>query len=291
MIMQVQAVVYNNELAALKKMAESFSNAAVYYNKHMDEQMKLRIILGEASPVQVVREKELDELRSVCGGNADIDYVNFGFNSGYGKGHNILSAHADADFLCIINPDIMVTAPFFCEMLAPFEKADTGITEGRQTPVEHPKEYDRVTKEVDWSSGACFIIRQDLFRELNGFDTETFFMYSEDVDLSWRVRNKGLKLLYCPTAPVFHAKRLGKNGRWNAAKTEVQYSALSQMLMAYKWGDEKKADYLCRQFKESPEKLHKRAAAIYEEKKEKGELPAQILEKNFTVNDRNRFIL
>ena len=289
--MQVQAVVFNNEIHALEKMVESFTNAANYYNKHEKEQMELRILFGEASPEQVLFEKDLEGFRELCHHQAEIDYVNFGFNSGYGKGHNLLSEHAEADFLCIINPDIMVTAPFFCEMLAPFAKETTGITEGRQTPVEHPKEYDRVTKETDWSSGACFIIRQSLFRRLKGFDTDTFFMYSEDVDLSWRVRSLGYKLIYCPTAPAFHAKRLSKEGRWNAAKTELYYSGVAQMLFAYKWGDVKKAEDICAIYKGSDNELYQKAAAKYEEMKAEGKLPKQIKEKNFTVDDSIRFVL
>jgi len=45
-------------------------------------------------------------------------------------------------------------------------------------------------KDVDWISGACFLITSDLYKELGGFD-ENFFLYYEDADLGKRVREKG----------------------------------------------------------------------------------------------------
>ena len=56
-----------------------------------------------------------------------------------------------------------------------------------QFPVEHPKIYDPVTFETPWASGACLAIPHDIFKKIRGFD-DTFFMYCEDVDLSWRAR-------------------------------------------------------------------------------------------------------
>ena len=74
-----------------------------------------------------------------------------------------------------------------------------------------------------------------LFRELGGFDADTFFMYCEDVDLSWRVRLAGKKVLYQPLVGAFHPKRLGKAGESMAGDGEKRWSILSDALLAYKW--------------------------------------------------------
>jgi N-acetylglucosaminyl-diphospho-decaprenol L-rhamnosyltransferase len=57
--------------------------------------------------------------------------------------------------------------------------------------------------EVDWVSGACFLVRAETFRDLGGFD-EAYFMYLEDVDLCWRAGRAGWKVLYEPAARVVH---------------------------------------------------------------------------------------
>ncbi|MDZ7291143.1 MAG: glycosyltransferase family 2 protein [candidate division KSB1 bacterium] len=59
-------------------------------------------------------------------------------------------------------------------------------------------------REVEHATGACLAIRRKIFDELGGFD-ENFFMYIEDVDLSYRLKRHGAKILYLPSAHVFHA--------------------------------------------------------------------------------------
>ena len=67
-------------------------------------------------------------------------------------------------------------------------------------PYEHPKIYDPVTQEAQWSSGAAFAIRCEVYERLGGFD-EKIFMYGEDVDLSWRLRSFGYKIRYVAENP------------------------------------------------------------------------------------------
>jgi len=59
--------------------------------------------------------------------------------------------------------------------------------------------------EVDWVSGACFLARRDALNELGGFD-ESYFMYSEDVDLCWRAWKAGWKVVYEPAGTVRHVQ-------------------------------------------------------------------------------------
>ena len=57
---------------------------------------------------------------------------------------------------------------------------------------------------VFYADGAAFLIRKDVFKELGGFDP-AFFMYAEDIDLSWRARLYGYRIQPLPTAIVYHA--------------------------------------------------------------------------------------
>ena len=47
------------------------------------------------------------------------------------------------------------------------------------------------------------MVRRDLFLDVKGFD-ESFFLYNEDLDLSWKVRNKGFVNYYVPKAIIYH---------------------------------------------------------------------------------------
>ena len=63
-------------------------------------------------------------------------------------------------------------------------------------------QYDD-TREVFWATGACMFVRTSLFKELGGFD-ERFFAHMEEVDLCWRMHNRGYRAMVCPDAKVFH---------------------------------------------------------------------------------------
>ncbi len=58
-------------------------------------------------------------------------------------------------------------------------------------------------REVDAVTGACLLIRRDVFREIGGFD-EGYLNGYEDVDLCLRVREGGRRILYAPASVVYH---------------------------------------------------------------------------------------
>jgi N-acetylglucosaminyl-diphospho-decaprenol L-rhamnosyltransferase len=65
-------------------------------------------------------------------------------------------------------------------------------------------------REVDWVSGSCFVARRRALDELAGFD-ESYFMYMEDVDLCWRLANKGWRVAYEPSGCVLHVQGVSTN--------------------------------------------------------------------------------
>jgi len=57
--------------------------------------------------------------------------------------------------------------------------------------------------DIFWASGACIFIKADLFHEVGGFDAD-FFAHMEEIDLCWRLKNRGYKIVYTPSSTVYH---------------------------------------------------------------------------------------
>ncbi|SIO17392.1 glycosyltransferase family 2 protein [Algoriphagus halophilus] len=57
--------------------------------------------------------------------------------------------------------------------------------------------------DVDWASGACMLVNAKIFHQMNGFDAH-FFAHMEEIDLCWRMRNKGWKIGYDGKTKVYH---------------------------------------------------------------------------------------
>ena len=86
------------------------------------------------------------------------------------------------------------------------------------------------TAEVDHVIGAFFLIRRSLFESLGGFD-ELFFVYLEDIDLSFRTRSMGYKSVYLGDARAYHAGG-GTSGQVKAMR--LFYSLRSRLLYGFK---------------------------------------------------------
>lgn len=126
---------------------------------------------------------------------------NLGFTGGYARAFEC----GDAECYFVINTDTRM-APDAIDRLIGVLAADpqVGLAEARQAPLEHPKYYDPVTGETSWCSGACVMVRAKALRSIGGGFDSTFFMYAEDVDLSWRMWLHGWKCVYVPEAVVQH---------------------------------------------------------------------------------------
>lgn len=126
-------------------------------------------------------------------------------NVGFGRGHNANAARGDAPFILVLNQDCVLEPGVLEALVDSAERDDERIAawELRQIPYEHPKAYDAVSLDTPWASGAAVLLRRKAFEEAGGFEPR-IFMYGEDVDLSWRLRARGWRVVYRPRFAVVH---------------------------------------------------------------------------------------
>src|SRR5581483_2662865 len=135
----------------------------------------------------------------------------------------------------LLNPDTELAADCLERLLA---RADldsrVGICEARQSPREHPKPFDTATGETSWCSGAAALIRRQAFQDVGGFDEQLYFMYCEDVDLSWKLWIRGWQCIYVPAAIVRHFTQDLTPGKRRTL--ENYYSFRNSLFLFYRFG-------------------------------------------------------
>lgn len=129
-------------------------------------------------------------------------------NLGFTGGNNIALRASLAKYVLLLNPDTVIDPKCLKTLVMRAEQErGAGIVEAAQWPHEHPKFYNPSTQETSWCSGAGSLILRSALQHAGLFD-ETFFMYVEDVDLSWRMWSKGYRCIYEPRAKVWHKQSL-----------------------------------------------------------------------------------
>jgi GT2 family glycosyltransferase len=157
-------------------------------------------------------------------------------NEGFARGYNLALKQVEADYYILLNSDIEVTPDWIRPVIdmmendksiaacqpkirsyserTKFEYAGAAggfidkygypFCRGRmfQSLEEDLGQYDDAT-EIFWATGACMFVRADLFHQAGGLD-EDFFAHMEEIDLCWRLKNLGFRIMYCPRSVVYH---------------------------------------------------------------------------------------
>ncbi len=157
-------------------------------------------------------------------------------NGGYAKGYNDALKHIDAEYFVLINSDIEVTKGWLPPIInlmdsdkqiaacqpkmldynnkTKFEYAGAsgGFIDNLGYPFCRGRIFDDLEQdngqyndaiEVFWATGACLFVRAVHYNEVGGLD-EDFFAHQEEIDLCWRMKNKGYKIMIEPKSVVYH---------------------------------------------------------------------------------------
>ncbi|WP_100615293.1 glycosyltransferase family 2 protein [Confluentibacter citreus] len=206
-----------------KKLLEQFLPSVVEHSK-------------EATIYVVDNASTDDSINFLNSKYPSIKIINNTVNGGFAKGYNDALKHIETDVYCLLNSDVEVAENWLSPIINVFEKEpSTAIIQpkildyknkdyfeyagaaggfidkygfpycrGRlfDTVEQDLGQYDDIT-DIFWASGACFFIRSEVFKKLNGFD-EHFFAHIEEIDLCWRAKNSGYNIKYVYQSKVYH---------------------------------------------------------------------------------------
>lgn len=272
--LRVHSVLYGNEPERIDQaLAHVERAAAIALGSGVFDQVDFAY--GDCSPTPALRETVLRHKRPDSA-LANVEYHYFDGNLGSALGHNRLLDVGSSEFVLIMNPDIMLAPNALVELARAFNGRSVGVAEAKQLPIEHPKQYDPASGDTSWAATACTLIAREVFQKLHGFDHETFFLYCDDVDFSWRARIAGYRVVYCPAAAAFHDKRLGDKGKWSVGAAEKYYSAEAALLLAYKYSRDDLVESISAQFEASGDEVLSKALGEFRRRAGAGLLPEQI---------------
>ncbi len=182
-------------------------------------------------------------------------------NLGYPKANNQGIAAASGPIILLLNPDTEVAPGVLERLLSEFElRPEAGgvapvlrlpsgaiqVSFGKRIGLgaeilkklvgnrylSRRADRKKEVREMGWLGGACLLIRKEVLEKIKGFD-ENFFLYFEDIDLCYRIRAAGWKLLLFPGLEIRH---LGGGSTSGAALFSRYHYRRSQIYFYRKYG-------------------------------------------------------
>lgn len=281
-VLRVQSVLYNTDVDSLKFTYLSLAKAAAILKLHGLVE-RVEMAYGDCSPVPVLSHDRVREWQSEM---PEADHVPFevhvfGANLGSARGHNTLmeratgalAADGEGGYVAIMNPDVKLSGDTLLNLVLTLLRPEVGIVEARQLPIEHPKQYDEKTGATSWVSTALALTTSEIFWSIGGFDAEAFFLYCDDVDFSWRIREKGHLAVFQPAATIFHDKQLSSEGEWQVSSPEIFYSAEGALMLTHKWSRPDLTEKYLAYFRDADDPQLNKVASAFSSRREAGTLP------------------
>lgn len=167
---------------------------------------------------------------------AQVELIRLKENKGFCGGYNEVLKRIQSSYYVLLNSDVEVTEGWLQpiidlldndptiaaaqpKMLAFKQKnkfeyagAGGGLIDLMAYPFCRGRLFDSIeedqgqyndTCEIFWASGACFFVRANLYHEMGGLD-EDFFAHMEEIDLCWKLKRAGHRIMYVGSSSVYH---------------------------------------------------------------------------------------
>lgn len=182
-------------------------------------------------------------------------------NMFFGEASNIGAEHGSGDHVLFLNNDVKVTAGWLDALLAALNigyragavgpkivypngelqeagcvvRPDGWGVQIGKSGMRLPASFIDTTRIVDYCSGACLLMRREVFLDLGGFDPIFDPAYFEDVDLALRLRSIGLFTYYCSEATVHHEESVTSSRIWSAEQRN-HHIRVNHDRLVQRWG-------------------------------------------------------
>lgn len=239
-----------------KSLLESYLSDVIKYSSTKSELQAEIVVADNGSTdgsIEYLKEKYSKEVR----------IIDLKENHGFADGYNLALKQVDSEYVVLLNSDVEVTEGWL-DILIDFLDSNTDVAacqpkirslrnrdlfehaggsggfidilgypfcRGRVLSVleKDIAQYDDVV-DIFWATGACLCIRMDEYKNSGGLDAG-FFAHMEEIDLCWRLRSRGKRIVCVPKSVVFHLGGATLN-KENPHKTFLNYR--NNLLMLYK---------------------------------------------------------
>jgi riboflavin kinase/FMN adenylyltransferase len=239
---ETQAIIESLEGTKKKKTTDSPRVAIVilnYNGRAYLEQFLPRVLEHTSGNFEIIiadNGSTDDSLDYLARAYPELRHIDLKTNYGFAEGYNQALAQVDAPYFLLLNSDVEVT-PGWLEPLVELMERDAtvgavqpkilafqerdkfeyaGAAGGWLDNLGYPfcrgrifsvteadkGQYDEL-QEVFWATGAALLVRSGLYRQLGGFDGD-YFAHSEEIDLCWRIKRAGYKVMARPRSVVYH---------------------------------------------------------------------------------------
>jgi GT2 family glycosyltransferase len=204
------------------------------YKKEL-EKKELQIIIVDNNS----SDNSVENIKQLFHGRDYLTLIESRENLGFGKGCNLGAKKASGKYILFLNSDTEILDKGFISMTKYLEDNPKvailgGKLENSDSSIQASagKFYNlfnlflmvlglerlgflrsspSIIKKVDWVSGACMMVRQDIFEKLSGFD-EKLFMYMEDMEICFRAKKLGYETYFHPNVKLKH-KSFGSSNK------------------------------------------------------------------------------
>ena len=166
----------------------------------------------------------------------EVELIELNKNYGFSQGYNLALSNLEAKYFVLLNSDVEVTENWLQPMIEVMDKNNLVAATMPKIRAYHQKDffeyagaaggfidkygypfcrgrvfeslemdfgqYD-VESDIFWATGACLMVRAVLFKLTGGLDN-FFFAHFEEIDLCWRLKNRGYQIKYVPGSKIYH---------------------------------------------------------------------------------------
>ena len=165
-----------------------------------------------------------------------IKIIDLKENYGFAEGYNQALKQVEADYFILLNSDVKVSENWIIPCIERFKADDKiAVIQPKILSYSQPDYFEyagaaggfidifgypfcrgRILNQLEkddnqynestqifWASGACMFVKADAFNNIGGLDGD-FWAHMEEIDICWRLKNSGFKIIYEPQSVVYH---------------------------------------------------------------------------------------